>query len=208
MYGWLVGGVEREKFVLPRALRSGAQYTRAKRNIWHEAARQTHGLLGVGLMHQIGERGGVKRRGNGVAHSRPQILRRAAVKPVAENLHLALGGADHRRDWPFERAQHLAHANLFRSATQPIAAVRPACGLHKTRLAQGSHELLKILQFEFKPLRLADLSERARAFAIMASQVYQQAHTILALRRDTQHACPAFLIPTCQVGYNYSAASE
>src|SRR5262249_33243878 len=97
------------------------------------------------LANKLGECDGVERRGDSVAHTSPEVLRRAAIEAVADDLHIALGRADHRRDRPFEGAHDLAHAQLLWGATQPVASMRAACGLDQTSLAQTTHELLQVL---------------------------------------------------------------
>lgn len=106
----------------------------------------------VAFMHQISQRNGVQRLRDGIADLRPEKVRGAGAKPIADNLHLTLGRADHWRDWTFEGANDLTHPHRLRRPGEPVPTMRAPGGLYESLLSKRAHQLFQILLLKLQAL--------------------------------------------------------
>src|SRR3954454_22968887 len=137
---------------------------------------------------QLGERGALHRLDHAALDARPQQLGGAPVAVVGlvgaqHTLAVAVvDEAGHRRPRPLERDHRLVHRDLLGGARQPVTAVRAACALDEAGLLQHRHDPLEI--GERQALALRDRLEGDRIAVAVASELDEQAHAVLGLRRE------------------------
>ena len=133
--------------------------------------------------HQVGEGHRFERSGDRVADAHPEDVDGAARAAIADEGVLGIvGGAEHRRDRPFERAQHLAHPDLVRAPGQLVAAVRAAGAGHEAGVAEAHHELLEVGPGEI--LVGGDLGEARGPGAEAPSELDHEPDPVLTLRAE------------------------
>src|SRR4051812_8200569 len=150
------------------------------------------GHQGGGFAGGEGDQLGEGRALHGLDHAaldtRPQQLGGAPVPVVGlvgaqHTLAVAIvDEAGHRRDRAFERKHGLVHRDLGGGPRQPVAAVRAAGALDEAGLLQHRHDPLEV--GERQSLALGDRLERHRIAVAVASELDEQAHAVLGLRRE------------------------
>src|SRR4051812_877941 len=136
---------------------------------------------------KVGQRYRVERVGDRVAHLDPQHVHVAETGPAADaGVSRILGGADHRHNRTFERANNSTHPYFCRRRSERVPAMRTARTLDEPGLAQADDELLQIGPRQ--RLVIGHLSQADRSRAVVPGQLHHQPHAVLATCREVDGA--------------------
>jgi hypothetical protein len=131
---------------------------------------------------EVREGHAVERARDRVADADPQHVDGAPGRAIARLVLLGVRGADHRRDRPFEGAQHVAHPDLVRRRAELVPAAGAAGGRDEACVPQARDQLLQVGARQVLVQR--DLGEARGTRAVPPAELNHPPHAVLALRGE------------------------